>query len=1162
MLRAYFPIFLFFLVLFTSCQTKESGPPDIDPRKIEVMFLGRDQENHSGAEYAPMLASALAKEAINISYTEDLNVLADLEELNKYDALILYANYDEINPDQESGLFEFIESGKGFLPLHCASYCFRNSDDFVALVGAQFKEHETGIFTTAIVNKEHPITAELDTFSTWDETYVHHMHNEDRTLLMVREENGESEPWTWTREHGDGRVFYTAYGHDERTWNNPGFHQLVKEGITWAVGERVQALWAAYRQEMPEPMYKEGVGPIPNYEKRDPAPLFQEPLSPEASKKLTQVPPGFRLELFAAEPDVINPISMTWDERGRLWVVETVDYPNTVRNDRNIGDDRIKICEDTDGDGKADKFTVFADQLNIATSMVLVNGGVLVSQAPYFIFLKDEDGDDKADTREIVMEGWGTFDTHAGPSNLQYGMDNQIWGVVGYSGFEGTHGAKDFDFRQGIYRLSRDFNELEKLTRTSNNTWGLGFTEENDVFASTANNTHSVFLSIPDPYFAGVKGIPAGGSSKIDGHYAMHPITQNYRQVDVFGGFTAAAGHHFYTARHYPESFWNRTAFVCEPTGGLVHTAIIEKQGAGFTEKDGWNLLASADEWVSPVEAKVGPDGQVWIADWYNFIIQHNPTPTPERGGFEGSNGAGNAHVNPLRDREHGRIWRVVYEGNPGGEKMTLDKNNPEELLTALQSDNQFWRMTAQRLLVERGKEDVVPELLSLTEEEGNYAALHALWVLDGLGIVERENIVSVVGDALQHDSPAVRRAAIQILEKNDLLELGQLDYAFTDEDDKGVQQATLLALSKQASNATVGATLYQLSREEAVVGDPFLAQAVYVAASKHQAGFMTAFLEDHPDFGQADEGAVALQAVDYDDSDWKNMELPQSIERAGLEIDGEVWFRTDIELSAEEAAKGITLYLGPIDDSDETWMNGEKIGETKGDWRKERVYKVLANTLKAGANTLAIKLGDERGRGGFTAEKENFYFLSGTDKKPFPESWKYKVTKITRAADNNIFRETPLAETFVKSYWEEYDPVAAAETPAGDARKIMLGVIKNEMKYDTKEFTVNAGETVEIVFKNDDFMQHNLLIGYPGSLETIGAAADKLAVDPKGSEQDYIPDIPQILYHTKLVNPNETVSLIFTVPDKPGAYPFVCTFPGHWRIMNGIMKVVEAEAI
>ena len=150
-----------------------------------------------------------------------------------------------------------------------------------------------------------------------------------------------------------------------------------------------------------------------------------------------QTPAEFRVELFASEPDIIKPITFTFDERGRLWVVEAMDYPNEVLNG-NPGDDRIKILEDTNGDGRADKFTVFAEHLNLPTSLTFANGGVIVAAAPHFLFLKDTNGDDKADVRQVLNTGWGLRDTHAGPSNLQYAPDNHIWGVVGYSGFDGT----------------------------------------------------------------------------------------------------------------------------------------------------------------------------------------------------------------------------------------------------------------------------------------------------------------------------------------------------------------------------------------------------------------------------------------------------------------------------------------------------------------------------------------------------------------------------------------------------------------------------------------------------------------------------------------------------------------------------------------------------
>ncbi len=643
---------LFFLGGCKSDQKKEIVADD-SPRRIEMLFLGHAQEHHNSRAYEPILSAALAKDGINLTYTENVNDL-NAKNLEQYDGVIIYANYEDRHPAQEKALEDYVKEGHAFIPIHCASFCFKDSDGYIDMVGGRFSSHGTGTFTAEIVDKEHPIMKNIQEFSTWDETYVHDKIADDITVLMERTEGDRQEPWTWVKNYGDGKVFYTAYGHDERTWNQPEFQKLIKEGILWAVSDGVKKNWAEFSKDIPKLVY-EKKDSIPNYEKRDPAPQYQLPLSPEASAKLIQVPVGFKLELFASEPDIINPIAMNWDERGRLWVIETVDYPNTVRDDKGMGDDTIKILEDTDNDGKADKVTVFAENLNIPTSFTFYDGGIVVSQAPQFLFLKDTDGDDKADVKETMIDGWGTYDTHAGPSNLQQGIDNQIYGSVGYSGFEGSIFDKDMKFSQGLYRFDPGFGSFEFLTNTSNNTWGLGITETNAVFGSTANNTHSVFLGIPNANLVGVEGIPAQGSLKIDGHYDMHPTTANYRQVDVFGGFTAAAGHHFYTARNYPEEYWNTYAFVCEPTGGLVHIAKIEKNGAGYIEKDGGNLFAGADEWVSPVEAKVGPDGNVWVADWYNFIVQHNPTPNKDSGGYDAENGDGNAYINPLRDKSAGR---------------------------------------------------------------------------------------------------------------------------------------------------------------------------------------------------------------------------------------------------------------------------------------------------------------------------------------------------------------------------------------------------------------------------------------------------------------------------------------------------------------------------
>ena len=176
-------------------------------------------------------------------------------------------------------------------------------------------------------------------------------------------------------------------------------------------------------------------------------PRIQKPLNPEDSKKHIQVPDGFKVELFAAEPNIINPIAFTWDERGRLWVVQSQDYPHGLSND--VGGDRITICEDTNGDGKADKFIDFATKQSLSTGITIVKGGILVAQAPNMVFLQDTNGDDKMDKSTVLFDGFGVWDTHAGPSSLRYGIDNHIWGAVGYSGFENRFEDKTINFKMG-----------------------------------------------------------------------------------------------------------------------------------------------------------------------------------------------------------------------------------------------------------------------------------------------------------------------------------------------------------------------------------------------------------------------------------------------------------------------------------------------------------------------------------------------------------------------------------------------------------------------------------------------------------------------------------------------------------------------------------------
>ncbi len=539
---------------------------------------------------------------------------------------------------------------------------------------------------------------------------------------------------------------------------------------------------------------------------------------------------------------------MNWDERGRLWIAETVDYPNNLQRSGE-GHDRIVICEDTDGDGVADKFTVFADKLSIPTGFTFYKNGIIVVQAPHTLFLQDTDGLDRADVRKVLFSGWGTGDTHAGPSNLRWGFDNWIYGIVGYSGFRGTVGDERHSFQQGFFRFKPDGAKLEFLRSTNNNSWGVGFSEEGLLFGSTANGNPSVYLPIPNRYYESVRGWSSRVLGGIAGNAPMHPITDKVRQVDYHGHFTAAAGHALYTARLYPREYWNRAAFVAEPTGHLVATFQVERRGSDFVSRNAWNLLASDDEWSAPIMAEVGPDGNVWVIDWYNYIVQHNPTPA----GFK--TGKGNAYETDLRDKTHGRVYRLVAKDVKPAAPVTLKDATLAKLVATLKSDNLLWRLHAQRLLIERGKRDVVPDLLTLVGDSSvdeiglNPGAIHALWTLHGLGALDgtdgRAN--ATVEAALKHRSAGVRRNAVLVMPRTADASSAIVDSDLLEDRDAQVRLAALLAVADMPPNPCAADDFIDMLSRPENAADRWIPDAVTSAAARIDVRFLRALARTTP---------------------------------------------------------------------------------------------------------------------------------------------------------------------------------------------------------------------------------------------------------------------------------------------------------------------------
>jgi putative membrane-bound dehydrogenase-like protein len=606
-----------------------------------------------------------------------------------------------------------------------------------------------------------------------------------------------------------------------------GFAAAAKAKLLAAAGpERVTA-WEKFVAQR-EPEQREARPTIANYEKR-PQPLtFQHPFNIKGSVERTQVAPDLRLELFAAEPDIAKPIFMAWDERGRLWVAETRDYPHDVKPD-GMGNDSIKICEDTNGDGRADKFTVFAEKLNIPTGFVFTNGGIVVAQAPRFLFLRDTNGDDRADERREIMTGWGINDTHAQANNLHYGLDNWLYGAVGYSGFNGTVDGKELRFAQGTYRFKADGSALQFLHQFTNNTWGHSENVYGDQFGGTANNAPIFFGGIPATIVP--RGTRAMTAKRINTEDKTHTITPNFRQVDVFGGYTAAAGSAFIYSDNLPARLQGR-AMVCEPTMKNIALFHVRRDGAGYAADDNFNLVASSDEWMSPVFAEVGPDGAVWFADWQNYIIQHNPTPSLERGGYASKTGVGGAHENPLRDHARGRIYRVVWDQAKPAPITSLQGASTTQLVAALGDGNPFWRTTAQRLLVEGRKTDAVAALKPAVAGNAPLKAIHALWTLHGLGQLDDATHRTALG----HADAAVRRNAVRALGSDAAAIALYFSSAVINDADLLTRLAAIVKLGEFPTTPQIKTVVTALVRNAANQQDEWLREATRLLGKVHGA--------------------------------------------------------------------------------------------------------------------------------------------------------------------------------------------------------------------------------------------------------------------------------------------------------------------------------------
>ena len=753
------------------------------------------------------------------------------EALAASDVLVLFAAEGAaIHGDERARLERYLARGGGLVVLHDA-VCGDDPHWFKTIAGGAWehgrsKYHE-GEIGLVFADRTHPITKGVANFDFEDEIYWDlHLDPDARVLANAFHTPFDVTPQMWTLERGAQRAFVSLQGHESKSFSHPAWRTLLLRGIAWAGKRDADALVS--RAEIAALRYPPG-----------------GPLAPERAAEALVLHPDFELALVAAEPLVVNPISLDWDARGRMWVALTPGYPDKQQFSGVPARDEIVILSDADGDGRMDGRTVFAAELDLVTSLVLHGDGVIVAQAPEILWLRDRDGDERTDEREVLFSGFGFADTHAVVSNLRWGLDGWIYATQGYSGNASRHvlgmgGVDHGAIGNGVFRFRPDGSAIEMVSAYGSNTWGLDFAWDGELFFSMANGSHLRHLVVSERELAA--GRLSGVESWLDvsDHERVFPLRAHerppYQQIDFVGAFTGASGACLYTGGAWPAVF-EGDFFVCEPTVNLVHHDVLARRGVSFaaTKARQAEFLAATDLWFRPVHLRVGPDGALYLLDFYNQAAVHNDTRGPPHGPT-------NAAVRPDRDHEHGRIWRIQHRAAEPAAVPVLAGVPAAELVGALAHPNGWVRDTARRLLSERGRLEPgsVDALARMALGSFTPAArVNALWAL---AAAAPGRVGEVVSASLRDPDAGVRKNALRVL--------GTLDdwsrasalvrpEDLLDERDARVRLSALAVLR----NALPESGFDRLVRESSAYTDDWTRSAVLAIAAHRPARFVEAAL-------------------------------------------------------------------------------------------------------------------------------------------------------------------------------------------------------------------------------------------------------------------------------------------------------------------------------
>ena len=546
---------------------------------------------------------------------------------------------------------------------------------------------------------------------------------------------------------------------------------------------------------------------------------------PQRELEMLRVPEGYEINLFAAEPMIAKPVQMNWDEHGRLWVASSTAYPQVVPG--QIPNDKIIILEDTDGDGRADQSTVFADSLLTPTGLMPGDGGVYVANSTEVLHLQDTDGDGRADKRRVLLRGFGQDDTHHLIHTFRWGPAARLYlnqAIYIYSSVETPWGLRRLD-GGGIWRLRPQTLELDVFVRGFYNPWGHEFDRWGQSFVTDGAGFKGISYAFPGAQFEAAKG----AERVLDGLNQGQP---KYAGLEILSG------------RHLPDSLHGQI-LTNDYRANQVNRFILSEDDSGFASEEAGEFVWTKHVAFRPVDVRMGPDGAIYLADWYNPIIQHGEVDFRD----------------PRRDHKHGRIWRITAKGRPLVEPPKLAEADVQGLLDALKLPEAWTRRQAKRLLKERGALEVAPAIASwvaaLDSQDADYEhhLLEALWTSQAVDAVNAPLLEQV----LTSSDPRARAAAVRVLYywSDQVEHADSLLARATRDEHPRVRREAVTALEQRPSAVAARTALAVLDQPM----DPFLDFALWNTLRTLEPHWLPR-LKENPDFlGGPQKLAFALKA-------------------------------------------------------------------------------------------------------------------------------------------------------------------------------------------------------------------------------------------------------------------------------------------------------------